>query len=97
MFIINLTYQKSTDDIDRILPQHIIYLEKYYSKGIFICSGRKDPRNGGIILCRSKNQAEAQQILQEDPFYINKIATYEIINFIPSRYADGFEPFINID
>lgn len=95
MFIINLTYKKSTDEVDNILPQHILYLEKNYAQKNFICSGRKNPRNGGIIICRLKSIEEVKQIIQEDPFYKNGIATYDIINFCPSKYADGFEKFID--
>jgi len=28
-------------------------------------------------------------------FYIYKIAEYEIIEFLPTKYAEGFEEFIN--
>jgi len=48
-----------------------------------------------VILCNSKNLEEVEMIISEDPFYINKIAEYEIIEFLPTKYADGFERFIN--
>lgn len=38
---------------------------------------------------------EVKAIISEDPFYINKIAEYEIVEFEPTKYADGFEHFIN--
>ena len=34
-------------------------------------------------------------IIKEEPFYINKMAEYEIIEFSPTKYADGFEHFIS--
>lgn len=94
MFIVNLTYKKSTEEVDRILPQHIKFLEKYYTEKKFICSGRKNPRTGGIILCNSTDREEAQRIISEDPFNINEIADYEIIEFTPTKYDNGFSQYI---
>ncbi len=30
-------------------------------------------------------------IINEGPFYIYKIAEYEIVEFTPTKYADGFK------
>jgi len=95
MFILALKYVKPLEEVEKELNSHIKYLEKYYSLQKFICSGRRNPRIGGVILCNSKNLEEVEMIISEDPFYINKIAEYEIIEFLPTKYADGFERFIN--
>lgn len=73
-------------------PRHV--LEKYYQSGNFICSGRKNPRTGGIILLNAKDDAEMKEIISKDPFYINEIAHYEITEFNPTKYASDFENFI---
>ncbi|HJV44565.1 MAG TPA: YciI family protein, partial [Bacillota bacterium] len=54
----------------------------------------RNPRIGGVILCNAQSMEEVQTIINEDPFYVNKIAEYEIIEFSPTKYADGFENFI---
>lgn len=95
MFIANLTYIKSLDEVEKYLPSHISFLEHYYKIGKFICSGRKNPRTGGIILCNETERESFMQILSEDPFYQEQIANYEIIEFTPTKYADGFELFLN--
>jgi len=95
MFILSLKYIKPLEEVDKELKSHIQYLEKYYSLQKFICSGRRNPRIGGVILCNVKNMEEVKSIINEDPFYINKIAEYEIIEFTPTKYADGFEDFIS--
>lgn len=95
MFIINLTYHQPIADVEANLPQHIRYLEKNYARKAFVCSGRKNPRDGGIILCCLRNKAEVQKTIEEDPFYQNNIAKYEIIEFTPSKYLAGFEKWIN--
>ncbi len=95
MFILVLKYVKPLEEVDKALKGHIEYLEKNYSLKNFICSGRRNPRIGGVILCNAKSENEINEIIKEDPFYINKIANYEIIEFSPTKYADGFEKFIN--
>jgi uncharacterized protein YciI len=95
MFILVLKYVKPLEEVDKVLTPHIEYLEKYYSLQKFICSGRRNPRVGGVILCNAKDKEEVNEIIKEDPFYINNIADYNIIEFSPTKYCNGFEQFIN--
>ncbi|CZR96009.1 YCII-related domain protein [Clostridioides difficile] len=84
MVIVNITYTVELNKIEEKLDAHIEFLNKYYANNKFICSGRKNPRIGGIILCNA-NKEEVNKIIQEDPFYINKLGDYEIIEFEPSK------------
>lgn len=94
MFILNLTYIKPINEVEKHLANHISFLEKYYGTKKFICSGRKIPRTGGIILCNAHDINEVNTIITEDPFYKENIANYDIIEFIPTKYAGDFESFI---
>lgn len=94
MFIFSITYLKPISEVEKYLPQHIDYLECHYQSGHFIASGRKVPRTGGIILCRAESREQAIAIMQKDPFYIQQIAQYELIEFIPTKFAKKFEVFI---
>lgn len=94
MFILNLTYTKPITEVEKYLPNHIAFLDKYYNMEKFICSGRKNPRTGGIILCNAQDINEVNDILSEDPFYKEKIASYEIIEFLPTKYAASFKSFV---
>ena len=85
MFVFHLTYQKPLEEIDRLLPGHRAYLDRWYEAGKFLCSGRKEPRTGGIILCDCGSREEAERIRDEDPFYREGAADYEIIEFLASR------------
>lgn len=95
MFLFNLTYVKPLSEVERFLPEHIKFLNEYYEKHIFICSGRKVPRTGGIILCDCSDIAKAKTIMENDPFFKEKIAEYEIIEFVPSKFSEEFEGVIN--
>ena len=91
MFIANLKYKKSTEEVNKVLEAHLKYLDKYFEKGKFICTGKKSfPELGGVILFDSNNLEEAEKILYEDPFYIEEIADYEIIEFQPVKFSQNF-------
>jgi uncharacterized protein YciI len=91
MFIVNLSYIKPLDAVDKHLSEHVEFLKQQYSKGIFIVSGRKIPRTGGVILARGKSRKELLKILEEDPFLKAGIADYEITQFTPNLFAEGLE------
>ena len=91
MFIANLKYKKSIKEVNKVLEAHLEYLDKYFEKGKFICTGKKSfPELGGVILFNSNNLEEAKKILYEDPFYIEEIADYEIIEFQPIKFSQNF-------
>lgn len=94
MFLISLTYKVPLAELDRLMTSHIAFLDKYYAAGRFIFSGRKDPRTGGIILAHHCDRQEVEALIKEDPFYQNDAADYEIIEFIPTRYQEGFAQFL---
>ena len=85
MFIINLTYIEPLEVVEKYLQEHINFLNHYYAEGWFVASGRKNPRTGGIILMQGKNKEVVQEIIRQDPFYTNKLAQYDIIEFEASN------------
>jgi len=95
MFILILKYVKPLTEVDLALKDHINYLEKYYALKKFICSGRQNPRAGGIILCTAKDINEVKSIIKDDPFSAKNLAEYEIIEFSPTKCADELKPFIS--
>ena len=91
MFIVNLTYKASLDVVDKYLEQHVEYLKVQYEEKNFIASGRKNPRDGGVILSKLDSKDKLQRVLEKDPFYIENLANYEIIEFFPTMTSKEFE------
>ena len=90
MFIANLKYKKSIEEVNKVLEAHLEYLDKYFEKEKFICTGKKSfPELGGVILFNSNNLEKAKKILHEDPFYTEEIADYEIIEFQPVKFSQN--------
>ena len=86
MFIINLNYIVPLEQLDAHMTEHVKFLRKYYKMNVFVASGRKVPRTGGIILALANSREEVEQIISEDPFYIHKLAEFNITEFLTSQY-----------
>ena len=91
MFVIELTYKLPLAEIDAHMTAHVVYLKKYYASGNFLVSGRKIPRDGGIILAVGKSRRQIEVIVEEDPFYEHGLADFRIIEFRASQRADDIQ------
>ena len=87
MFVIELTYKGALADIDAHMAAHVVFLKKYYAAGNFLVSGRKIPRDGGIIVAVGKSRQQIEAIVEEDPFYQQGLADFRIIEFRASQRA----------
>jgi uncharacterized protein YciI len=91
MFVIELTYKVDLAEIDAHMVAHVKFLKKYYASGNFLVSGRKIPREGGIILAMGTSREQIQSIIQEDPFYARGLADFRIVEFRVSQRADDIQ------
>src|SRR5262245_66514160 len=89
MFVIELIYKATLAEIDAAMKAHVVFLKKYYATGNFLVSGRKIPRDGGIILAVGKNREEIEVIVREDPFVQRGLADFRIIQFRVSQREIG--------
>ena len=87
MFVIELIYKVELAEIDRHMAAHVKFLKKYYASGHFLVSGRKIPRDGGIIIAVGASRDEIQTIVQQDPFCSHRLADFRIIEFRASQRA----------
>lgn len=94
MYILILSYKKGLDAVELHLDAHKDYLNKHYKSGSFIASGRRNPRTGGVIICRANDEESVRSLISEDPFSEFGVADYEVIEFEPTMFAEGFEKFI---
>lgn len=90
LFVVLLKYKSTLDQIDLKRTEHIEFLDKFYALDVFVLSGPKSPRTGGVIIARAQNLEELQGILKQDPFYTNDLAEYEIHEFTPTKQNKNF-------
>jgi uncharacterized protein YciI len=91
MFIVTLTYLKPVEEIDALMPGHVAWLDKGYADGLFLASGRRIPRTGGVILARSGSEAALADYLGCDPFAIHGAARFDVVEFAATKTAPGLE------
>jgi uncharacterized protein YciI len=95
MFVIELSYKADLAEIDAHMTAHVKFLRKYYASGNFLVSGRKIPRDGGIILAVGKSRQQIEAIVEEDPFHQRGLADFRIIEFRASQRADDIQKRID--
>ena len=94
MFVINLNYIVPLEQLDAHMTDHVKFLRKYYKQNVFVASGRKVPRTGGIILALAKSKDDVEKIIAEDPFYIHKLAEFTRTEFLTSQYHTDLKNLI---
>jgi uncharacterized protein YciI len=95
MFIIDLKYIVPLEELDEHMAEHVKYLHKYYKKNVFVASGRKVPRTGGIILALAASVEEVEKIIMEDPFHKHQLAEFDIIQFSTSQYHPDLKDLLS--
>jgi uncharacterized protein YciI len=91
MFVIELIYKAPLADIDAHMAAHVKFLKKYYASGHFLVSGRKVPRDGGIIVAVGGSREQIEGIVREDPFCARGLADFRVVEFRASQRADDIQ------
>lgn len=91
MFVVELSYEVELERIDAAMAAHVAFLKKYYAAGNFLVSGRKVPRDGGIILAVAGSREELETIMKQDPFVQRGLAAFRITEFRASQRADDIQ------
>lgn len=94
MFLIELTYTADLARIDEAMHVHMRYLKAHYASGHFLVSGRKIPRDGGVILAVGKSREEVEAIAAKDPFVAGGLATARVVEFRASQRAASIDKLI---
>ena len=93
MFVVELTYTAPLERIDAALADHIAWLDKQYAEGVIIASGRKQPRDGGVLIAVAPDRAAVEALVATDPFALAGVGEYRITEFIATKTAPALEPY----
>ncbi len=74
-------------NIQEITQQHHDYLENKANEGLVVMAGPHvwedgTVGNGGVIILKAASRQEAEEIMRNDPFAINKITNFTIYEYI---------------
>ncbi|MET8686978.1 YciI family protein [Streptomyces sp. NPDC004732] len=93
MFILELTYTAPVSAVDEQLAAHVAWLDQQYEAGVFIASGRKNPRDGGVIIAVAEDRAAIEKTVAEDPFTVAGVCEYRVTEFYATKTADALSAY----
>lgn len=91
MFVLELVYTAPLARIDELIPEHVGWLDQHYAAGLFLASGRKEPRDGGVILAAGVDRARIEAVAATDPFVLAGACSYRITEFVATKTAPELE------
>jgi uncharacterized protein YciI len=94
-FIIEITYKVPFEELQNILPAHRTFLDEGYAKGLLLMSGPQNPKTGGIIVARTKDEKEIKDYFSKDPYYTEGVAEHRFIEFTPVKFNEIIKTWIN--
>jgi uncharacterized protein YciI len=97
MFLLELTYTADISEIDAAMKAHMRWLNAQYAAGHFLVSGRKIPRDGGVILATGLSRAAVEALAAEDPFVAKGLATVRVVEFRASQRTKDVKRWENAE
>jgi uncharacterized protein YciI len=97
MFVVELEYVAELEEIDAHMAAHVAFLKKHYADGHFLVSGRKIPRDGGIIIATGTDREAVEKIAREDPFVAQGLATVRVVEFRASQKTSDTQRFTDAE
>jgi uncharacterized protein YciI len=95
MFVIELLYKADLAEIDRAMKAHVAFLNEQYAAGTFLISGRKIPRDGGVILAVGPSREAIEQVMAKDPFCARGLAEFRIVEFRASQRSRDLQRLLD--
>ena len=87
MFVVMVHYLQPLSVVEQHIAAHRIYLDRHYAAGHFIASGPQVPRIGGVIVAAGMARQALDAILEEDPFYREGVAQYQVVEFEATKFV----------
>jgi len=85
VYLMISTYLVPLDEVDRLRNQHLSFLDALEQRGLVVSAGRQDPPAGGVVILDVASEAEAFEVMAQDPYVLANAAEYRATGFTPSR------------
>ncbi|MEX0298645.1 MAG: YciI family protein [Kordiimonas sp.] len=89
IFILDVEYIVPLEEAEPFLEAHLEFINAQYEAGLFLASGPKVPRTGGVVLAQSNSRDKIEATLKNDPFVEHAVARYTVTEFHPRRTVEG--------
>jgi len=88
--LVLLSYVKPIEEIDRLRPAHVEWIERAMAEGVMLLAGRRSSATGGVLLFRGTPDM-VEPVAKSDPFVTEGAATMELVSFTASFAADALD------
>lgn len=95
MLIAISTYIKPLTEVDLHRAIHHQYIKPLFEAGKLLVGGRQNPPLGGVIISHVLSRSDFQEILDNDPFTLARVAIYKILEFNPILFSAPFAEILN--
>ncbi|KAA8609987.1 hypothetical protein AL036_02055 [Salipiger aestuarii] len=91
MFVIDIAYTAAFDAVQKAMAAHMDFVRGCYATGVFLMSGPKEPRRGGIVIAQAASLAEIEALVARDPFVQAGVVAVQITQFHASNMAGALK------
>lgn len=91
LFVVDIEYTVPFEQVEPHIAPHMEFVQKAYADGLFLASGAKVPRTGGIVIAMAPSEQELEARLAKDPFATEGIATMTITEFKANNLAEALK------
>jgi uncharacterized protein YciI len=85
VYLMISSYVVPLDEVDKVRADHLAFVDALEERGLVVSAGRQDPPVGGVVILDVPTEAEAQEIMADDPYVLAKVAEYRAVSFLPAR------------
>jgi uncharacterized protein YciI len=86
-----VSYITAEENVAPHRQRHIEWVQKYFDSGIFLMSGPKKSKLGGVILAKNIEKELLKKIIAEDSYVTADVAEYQIVDFTARLAAPDLE------
>ena len=91
IYVVILKYTVQFEKLLKLIPEHRLFLQPYYDDETILFSGPLVNKTGGIIVLRASHQEWVENLFLNDPFAINHVANYKILEL----EVKGYQKFLD--
>ncbi|MFI7137168.1 YciI family protein [Streptomyces massasporeus] len=77
--------------VDAVREEHVVWLDEQDRQGVFLASGRRNPRDGGVIIAVAEDRARIEEITAKDPFVTAGVCAYRVTEFTAPKAAPALD------
>ncbi len=84
-FLVEARYAAPLEQVRAAYPRHRAWLQEGYDRGLFLCSGPKEPPTGGYLVARAVSAEALQAMFEDEPLNKEGLATFSFTEFQPVK------------